>query len=127
MNNILNEFVNIRPADALSISKTTETFVKNIRINNLDDDEEDLVEEEVDLKDIKRNTSSIQHKMMQSREGYNFIILVMVLVMIFFELFFDIQYILLKNHESNMKNFMTVYNTTYSNTISQRMFSAGLK
>jgi len=126
MNNILIEFVAIKPNDALSISKATENFVKNIRINNLDE-EEDLVEEEIDLKDVKRNTNSIQQKLEQNREGYNFIIIIMVLVMLFFELFFDIQFILLRDHENNLKNFMDVYNTTYTNTISQRMLSVGIK
>ena len=126
MNKILIEFVSIKPNDALGISKDTEVFVKNIRNNNLDE-EEDLVEEEIDLSNINRTTASIQQKLEKSREGYNFIILVIVLVMVFFELFFDIQFILLKDHGKALNNFMHVYNSTYVNTITQRMFSSGIK
>ena len=101
------EFVSIKPTDAFAISRSAENFVKNIKISNIDD-EGDLVEEQIDLKDVKRNAGAIQKKLEKNREGYTFIILAMIIGMIVCELYFDIQFILLKDHQTNMNKIIVL-------------------
>ena len=126
MNGILLEFLQISPNQAQFIVKKCENFVKNVRINNMDEDEEDK-EEEIDLKDVKRNKSALKEKLSKSSAGYNYIIVIMVLVYIILELYFDVIYIIVNNHQQNLGKYFNIYNATQYNNINQKLVSSCIK
>lgn len=126
MNGILLEFLQISPNQAQIIVRKCENFVKNVRINNMDEDEEDK-EEEIDLKDVKRNKSALKDKLSKSSTGYNYIIVIMVFVYIIIELYFDIIYIVVNNHQNNLAQYFSIYNSTHYNNINQKLCSSAVK
>jgi hypothetical protein len=126
MNGILLEFLQITPNQAQFIVRKCENFVKNVRINNMDEDEEDK-EEEVDLKDVKRNKSALKEKLSKSSTGYNYIIVTMVFVYIIIELYFAIVYIVVNQHQSNLAQYFSIYNATQYNNINQKLCSSAVK
>ena len=126
MNGILPEFLQISPTQAQFIVRKCENFVKNVRINNMDEDEEDK-EEEIDLKDVKRNKSALKEKLSKSSTGYNYIIVIMVLVYIILELYFDVIYVIVNNHQQNLGQYFNIYNATQYNNINQKLISGCIK
>ena len=126
MNGILLEFLQISPTQAQFIVRKCENFVKNVRINNMDEDEEDK-EEEIDLKDVKRNKSALKEKLSKSSTGYNYIIVIMVLVYIIIELYFDVIYVIVNNHQQNLGQYFNIYNATQYNNINQKLISGCIK
>lgn len=126
MNDILLEFLQISPNQAQFIVRKCENFVKNVRINNMDEDEEDK-EEEVDLKDVKRNKNALKEKLSKSSQGYNYIIVTMIMVYILIELYFAIIYIIVNIHQTNLGQYFRIYNATQYNNINQKLCSSAVK
>ncbi len=126
MNGILLEFLQISPNQAQIIVRKCENFVKNVRINNMDEDDEDK-EEDIDLKDVKRNKSALKDKLSKSSSGYNYIIVIMVFVYILIELYFDIIYIVVNSHQGKLAQYFTIYNATQYNNINQKLCSSAVK
>jgi len=127
MNNILIEFLSVSPQEAQLIVKKTESFVKNVRINNLEDEDEDK-EDEMEFKDLsKRSTSALKEKVKRNREGYKNIIYILIFVWLILECYFNVFFIMVREHQNNLIKFMTINNSTQNNIVSQRMLSSGMK
>ena len=128
MNGILLEFLQISPKQAQFIVKKCENFVKNIKINNMDEEEDDDErEDDTELIDLKRNKSAMKEKLSKSSTGYNYIIVSMVLVYLIIELYFDINFIVVMRHQANLALYFSIYNATQFNNINQKLFSSGIK
>jgi len=129
MNNILEGFLLISPQESQLIVKRIENFVKNVRINNIEDDDDDLEhEEDSDYRELnKRSTSALKEKFRRNREGYTYLIIILVSVWVILESYFVIYFIVLKDYQANLVSFMKINNSTQNNIISQRMLSIGIK
>ena len=126
MNGILLEFLQISPNQAQFIVRKCENFVKNVRINNMDEDEEDK-EEDIDLKDVKRNKSALKEKLSKSSSGYNYIKVMMVFVYITIEVYFVIIYIIVNLHQGRLAQYFSIYNATQYNNINQKLCQCSVK
>ena len=126
MNGILLEFLHITPHQDQFIVKNCENFVKNVRMNNMDEDEEDK-EEDIDLKDVKRNKSMLKEKLSKSSTGYNYIIIIMIFVYLIMVLYFDIIYIVVLMHQQNLAQYIRTYNSSQYNNIIQKLSTSSIK
>jgi len=127
MNNILIEFLSVSPQEAQLIVKKTESFVKNVRINNLEDEDEDK-EDEMEFKDLsKRSTSALKEKVKRNRDCYKNFIYILIFVWLILECYFNVFFIMVREHQNNLIKFMTINNSTQNNIVSQRMLSSGMK
>ena len=124
MNIILLEFLSIKPQEAQKIIKKCENFIKNVRINNTEDEDED--EKDEDLQNLKRDNKSLREKLKQSKNGYYFIIFTIVLVVVILMIYYIIMIVLYNNYTAKAKSFINLYNklddiNIYSNLINSEI------
>jgi hypothetical protein len=125
MNIILIEFLGIKPQEAQVIVKRCEYFVKNIRVSNADDNEDEEKEEEV-LK-VTRNNKALKDKLKKSRTGYNFILFLLILLSVVLMLYYIILFLLVSNFKKNTEYFFNVFSRLQKNNLDFKLLSIETK
>ena len=126
MNEILNEFLFIRQNEAYAIVRQCENFLKSIKIDLLDEDDEFNTDQE-EVKEKKRSSKYIRSKM-RKKNNTNFVIIgIISIVFIALMLYFIIQFFVIDAYNTRSEKFSSVFISVHYFLSNINLLPCGMK
>ena len=123
---ILNEFLYIRQVEAFSMIEQCGNYLKNLRIN-LFEEEDEREDEKEESADKKRGYKSQKIKLRKNVHTNIFIVVYIGIVFVCLILYFLIQYLVIDYYNKNSENYTKVFNSIHDFLSTITLISSGIK